>query len=254
MQKFPMAFVAVATLLSAGCATKSYVGRTVDPVRGKLDQVAGKTDQQGQTLDQTRQTLDQTQKNLDQTRENLDQTRQDVEKHDTRISAANERALSADSRAGEALTSAGQANQKADKLSSDLRNVVANLDAYKQVTETTVNFKFNSDKLSPEAKQALVQLVASQNQYKRFFIAVEGFTDKVGNAEYNEALSRRRANAVVEYLVGEHEIPIYRIHMVGLGEMKPVEDAATRAANAKNRRVEVTLFSADQNLAFGNQP
>ena len=99
-------------------------------------------------------------------------------------------------------------------------------------------------------------MVADQNHYKRFFVAVEGFTDKVGSADYNAALSRRRADAVVEYLVAQHDIPIYRIHMVGLGEQKPVEDARNRAANAKNRRVEVTLFSADQSLALnsGAQP
>jgi hypothetical protein len=57
---------------------------------------------------------------------------------------------------------------------------------------------------------------------------------------------------VVEYLVAQHDIPIYRVHMVGLGEQKPVEDARNRAANAKNRRVEVTLFSADQSLALNN--
>jgi len=45
--------------------------------------------------------------------------------------------------------------------------------------------------------------------------------------------------------------------MVGLGKQKPVEDTRTRAAHAKNRRVEVTLYSADQNLAqngAGAQP
>jgi hypothetical protein len=51
---------------------------------------------------------------------------------------------------------------------------------------------------------------------------------------------------VVEYLVAKHDIPIYRIHMIGLGEEKPLEDARTRAARAKNRRVEVKVFSADQ--------
>ena len=96
-------------------------------------------------------------------------------------------------------------------------------------------------------------MVSDQGRYKRFFIAVEGFTDKSGSSEYNEALSRRRADAVVEYLVGSHDIPIYRIHMVGLGKMKPVEDANNRAANAKNRRVEVTLFSADRSIALDTQ-
>ena len=81
---------------------------------------------------------------------------------------------------------------------------------------------------------------------KRFFIAVEGYTDKVGSAGYNENLSRRRANSVVEYLVAQDEIPVYRIHMVGLDERNPVDAGRNRAANARNRRVEVKVFSADQ--------
>ena len=129
---------------------------------------------------------------------------------------------------------------------------MANLDAYKQVAETTVNFKFNSDKLDADSKMALDQMVANQSQYKRFFIAVEGFTDRVGNADYNARSSRRRADAVMEYLVAEHNVPVYRVHMIGSGEQKPVDDGRGRAANAKNRRVEVTLFSADQSLALNN--
>lgn len=233
-------------LLAAGCATKTYVKKQIDPVSGKLDQVAGKTDQQGQTLDKTNQSLDK--------------TRSTLEEDETKLSATNERAVSADERAGQALTHADDASQKADRANQgldDLKNTVANLDDYKQVAETTVNFKFNSDRLDNEAKMAIDQMVTNQTQYKRFFIAVEGFTDKIGRADYNEALSRRRADAVVEYLVAEHDVPIYRIHMVGLGEQKPVEDARNRAANAKNRRVELTLFSADQSLALntpGNSP
>jgi outer membrane protein OmpA-like peptidoglycan-associated protein len=230
-------------LLGGGCATKKYVKQQVDPVSGKLDQVATKSDQQGQTLDQTRSTLDQ--------------TRSTQEKDEAALSATNERALSADNHAGQAMTRADDASRKADQANqglSQLENTVANLDDYKQITQTTVNFKFNSDKLNSDSKMALDQMVVNQNHYKRFFIAVEGFTDKVGSADYNAALSRRRADAVVEYLVAQHDIPIYRIHMIGLGDQKPVEDARTRAANAKNRRVEVTLYSADQAVAGAQQP
>ena len=81
---------------------------------------------------------------------------------------------------------------------------------------------------------------------KRFFIAVEGYTDSTGSKQYNEELSRKRADAVVNYLVAKHDIPIYRIHMIGLGEDKPADEGKNRAARAKNRRVEVKVFSADQ--------
>ena len=239
----PIGLIMVGALVSGGCATKKYVRQQVDPVSGKLDQVATKSDQQGQTLDQTRQTLDQ--------------TRQTQQKDESDISAANERALSADNHAGQAMTTAQDAGKRADQanqgltdLRSQLATTVANLDDYKQVSQTTVNFKFNSDKLMPDAKMALDQMVADQNHYKRFFIAVEGFTDKTGSADYNAALSRRRADAVVQYLVAQHNIPVYRIQMVGLGNQKLVDDGRGRAANAKNRRVEVTMFSADQSYAF----
>lgn len=246
-QSIPILMIVVGSVLAAGCATKKYVRQTVDPVSGKLDQVATKTDQQGQTLDQTRSSLDE--------------TRATLEKDETALNATNERAVSAENHAGEAMAKATEASDKADKanqgvgaLRTELADTVANLDAYKQVAETTVNFKFNSDKLDSEAKMALDQMVTNQNQYKRFFIAVEGFTDQVGSTDYNAALSRRRADAVMEYLVVAHDVPVYRIHMVGLGKQKPIEDARTRAANAKNRRVEVTLFSADQSLASNTTP
>jgi len=231
------------TIFTAGCATKNYVKKAVDPVNGKVDQ-------QGQAIAQTNQSLDQTKQGLDQTRQSLDQTRASLEKDETDLSAANERALSAGSRADDA-------NNKADQIGrdlGDLKSTVANLDDYKQVAETTVNFKFGSDRLMPDAKQELDQMVANQKTYKRYFVAVEGFTDRTGSDEYNAALSRRRADAVVEYLVAQHNIPIYRIHMVGLGKQKPVEEAKTRAAQAKNRRVEVALYSADQDIAMATPP
>lgn len=228
-------------LLGTGCATKKYVRQTVDPVSGKLDQVAQQSNKQGQTLDETRAT---------------------IQKDETELSATRERAMTADNKAADALTKAGDAASRADAANGkaeqvgkdlgDLRSTVANLDDYKQVGQTTVNFNFNADKLSSDAKAQLDQMVAGQNQYKRFFIAVEGFTDTVGSVSYNSALSKRRADAVVEYLVAQHNIPIYRIHMVGLGKLKPVDEDKTRAARAKNRRVEVTLFSADKGAVAMN--
>lgn len=242
-QSIPIALIFMGALLGTGCATKNYVKQQVDPVSGKLDQVASKTDQQGQTLDKTRSSLDETRANLD--------------KDETALNATNERAVSADNRAGEAMNRANDASGRADQANqgvASLRDTVANLDAYKQVAETTVNFKFNSDKLDADSKMALDQMVANQGQYKRFFIAVEGFTDRVGSVDYNNALSRRRADSVMAYLIAEHNIPVYRVHMIGLGEQKPVDEGRGRAANAKNRRVEVTLFSADQTLASNNSP
>lgn len=237
--------VLATALAFSGCATKKYVTNTTTPIKGQVDQVEAKVNQQGKELDNQKQ---------------------QIENQQTGLSATNERAVSADQRAGDALNRADQAGQKADTANakadtanqksdrnstdiSQLRDVVANLDDYKPVKEVVVPFGFDRDILTADAKQQLDQLVADKGSMKHYFVAVEGFTDKNGSPEYNAALSRRRADRVVQYLVAQHDIPIYRVHMVGLGAQKPAEDGRSREANAKNRRVEVTIFSADQNVA-----
>jgi outer membrane protein OmpA-like peptidoglycan-associated protein len=238
----------VSALAFTGCATKKYVATTTAPIKSEVDQVQAQANQQGQKLDQQGQAIDQ--------------QKQQLEAQGTKLSATDERATSADQRAGDAINRADQAGQKADTANAkgdknahdinDLRGVIANLDDYKAVKEVVVAFGFDKDVLTPDGKQELDNLVANQSALKHYFIAVEGFTDKNGSAEYNAALSRRRADRVVQYLVAQHDIPIYRVHMIGLGSQKPAEDGRTREANAKNRRVEVTIYSADQNASAMN--
>jgi len=219
-------------LLAGGCATKKYVRNTTAPVQAKVDQVGEQTNQNSQQITDTR-----------------GEVKQVDERAQSGISAAQERATTADQHAGEAMTRAQAADQKADQNTqeiSTLRNVVANIDDYKLQTSATVPFKFNKYQLDKSSMSDLDKLVGDVKSDKRFFIAVEGYTDNVGAKQYNEELSRKRADAVVNYLVAKHDIPIYRIHTIGLGEEKPVEEGRNRAARAKNRRVEVKVFSADQ--------
>jgi len=129
-----------------------------------------------------------------------------------------------------------------------LRGVVANIDDYQLQSSTSVSFDFDKYTLTDEAKQNLDRLASDLRADKRYFIALEGFTDSIGSKEYNEALSRRRADSVMRYLV-ERDVPLYRLHMIGLGEDKPVDEGRTREARAKNRRVEVKVFTADQATA-----
>jgi outer membrane protein OmpA-like peptidoglycan-associated protein len=131
---------------------------------------------------------------------------------------------------------------------------VANLDDYKPATSVVVPFGFNKHLLTPEAKEDLDKLGQAKGQWKRYFVAVEGFTDRVGTASYNDELSKRRADAVVQYLVTKYDIPIYRIHEIGLGKEKPADDGRGRAADARNRRVEVTIYSADSSMASNQAP
>ena len=126
-----------------------------------------------------------------------------------------------------------------------LRGVVANIDDFKVQTGATMLFGFDQYKLADDAKGDLDKIIAAAKADNRFFIVVEGFTDKTGNKEYNETLSQRRADGVVQYLVAKGDIPIYRIHTIGLGDQKPVDEGNTREARARNRRVEVKVYTAD---------
>ena len=231
--------IVTGSLLAGGCATKKYVQNTTAPIQAKVDQVGEQTGRNGQQIEDTR-----------------NQVKQVDEKAQTGISAAQERAgaadqhaVLADQHAGEAKRSADQANKLGEKNSQELtglRNVVANIDDYKLQTTVAVPFGFNKYELSADAKAELDTVAGEVKSGKRFFIAVEGYTDATGSRAYNEALSRRRADKVVAYLVAKHDIPIYRIHMIGLGQEKPVDEARNREARAKNRRVEVKVFNADQ--------
>lgn len=225
-----IAFLAGAVLLlMGGCATKKYVAQRVDPVNSKVEQV------------------DKNQQN----------TQKQLEATEPRISAADEKATAADARAGDALNRADAASKKSDEMRDQLRGElsdrIANLDDYKSAKDVTVLFKFNSDALTDDAKSELDQLTSAVGSLKRYFIAIQGFTDKTGTPEYNLALSRRRAEAVQTYLVAKHNVPVYRIQIVGLGHDKPLNEERTRSDREKNRRVEVVVFSADGSQAARNQ-
>jgi len=238
--------VVTGALLASGCATKKYVRNTAAPIQAKVDQVGEQTTQNSQQIQTTRSDV----KSLDdKATSGISAATEKAGAADQHAADADRHAGEADRHAGDALTKANQADTKADsnqQALTGLRNVVANIDDYKLQTNATVPFAFDQYKLTPEAKQDLDKLAEAVQADKRFFIAVEGYTDKTGNKDYNEGLSRRRADEVVQYLVAKHDIPIYRIHMIGLGDEKPADDANTREARAHNRRVEVKVFSADQ--------
>lgn len=245
-------FVVAGALLAGGCATKKYVRLTTAPIQAKVDQVGEQTARNGQQIEDARNQLG-------------GQIKQADERAQKGISAASERAATADQHAGDAMNRASDAMNRANRgvqigdqntqALNGLRQVIANIDDYRLQTSAIVPFQLNQYTLAPEAKQSLDKLAGDVKADKRFFVAVEGYTDSTGSRQYNATLSRRRADTVVEYLVVKHDIPIYRIHMIGLGDERPLDEAKTRAARAKNRRVEVKVFSADQATAtLGGAP
>jgi len=232
------ACILTGAMLAGGCASKKYVRNTTAPIQAKVDQVGEQTTQNSQQIKNTN----------DQVKSVDDRAQSGINGANEKASTADQHAADAMNKANQADQNASQANQKADQNSqalNSLRNTVANIDDYKLQTSATVPFKFNQWKLTQSSMQDLDNLATQVQGDKRFFIAVEGYTDKTGSKDYNEALSRRRADSVVEYLVAKHDIPIYRIHTIGLGEEKPVDEGHNSAARAKNRRVEVKVFSAD---------
>lgn len=221
---FTTAALAAGLLSIAGCATKGYVRQTVAPI----DQKVAEVDKNSQSRD------------AQQVAE-INKTNQAVDETDRKLSSTDEIAKSADSTSKNALA---KADQNARGL-GDLRMVIANIDDYKPSGEPiVVHFAVNKFMLTKEDKAKLDAVATQVGSVQRYFLTVEGYTDQTGSAAYNQQLSRRRADSVISYLVGSHNLPIYRIHTVGLGEQKLIDEGKGKKAREESRRVEVTIYTA----------
>jgi OmpA-OmpF porin, OOP family len=210
-------------LFAAGCATKGYVRSQVQPVNTKVNQVQQQAQQQ-----------------IKDTNSKLDQTNQQMSADEKTLSATTETANSADTRSTDAVNGVKQNSGQIN----DLNGFATNIDAYKSADQEVVHFAFNKDQLTDADKAELDQLASQAQGQKRFLITLKGFTDQSGPASYNFQLSRRRAESVIRYLVSQHNIPVYLIHMVGMGKEDLVNNGKTRQDRADSRRVEVDLYSA----------
>lgn len=110
----------------------------------------------------------------------------------------------------------------------------------KLITLEGVNFNTNSAKIKPESEPILDSAVKVLNENPSVHVRVEGHTDSRGTAEYNKALSERRANSVVAYLVSKG-IDGDRLSAVGYGESAPVAPNDTAENMYKNRRVDLVV-------------
>jgi outer membrane protein OmpA-like peptidoglycan-associated protein len=101
---------------------------------------------------------------------------------------------------------------------------------------------FDSDSavLKPEAVDQISRIGDVIAKYADDRVRIEGHTDSVGAAAYNEALSLRRADAVRRVLTSRG-VQERQILALGLGESKPVADNASPAGRARNRRVELHI-------------
>lgn len=179
---------------------------------------------------------------------------------DTRVGPAEERLTVAEQNAQRlsgqidelmAISNAARGGAKAAQETADAAVAGVNatnqrisaLDDYVVQSTATVNFRVNSAVLSPEAKASLDEVANSAMTLKGYTIEVTGFASADGSLTKNKALSQRRSQAVIDYLVETHNVPLRRIgQSYGFGELQPVADNTTREGREQNRRVEIKLL------------
>jgi outer membrane protein OmpA-like peptidoglycan-associated protein len=112
-----------------------------------------------------------------------------------------------------------------------------------EVDRATVNFAFDSAKLSEESRAELDRIAQSIAASRRTRVDIYGYTDTIGEALYNDYLSDRRADVVFRHLLEASRVPLTRFSMVGLGETAPIGEGEGEDHEA-GRRVVVAVLEA----------
>ena len=214
-----LALSLLVVLSSAACATKKYARNRINERVTPLEQRTGELEESSR------------------------RNTQDISTLSTDINDVRGRADRAQSQADAALTRADQAGARAGTVEGAVSDLRTNLDKYSLQNTATVNFKFDSYGLTPEATESLDQLAAQIKDRQNFILEIQGFADATGKDTYNNQLTQKRADAVRRYLAEQHDIPLFRMHILGFGEVRAVADNNTRAGRAQNRRVEIRLLT-----------
>jgi outer membrane protein OmpA-like peptidoglycan-associated protein len=119
---------------------------------------------------------------------------------------------------------------------SAVETVVGNIDQYKSEPQTEIRFRPGQTVLSKQAKSALDEIATQLKDQHGYIIEVQGFSS--GQGQTAIANSRKVADSVVRYLMLNHEIPAYRIFVIGMGN-------AAVAKGTVGARVEVSLLKND---------
>src|SRR5262245_21744923 len=105
-----------------------------------------------------------------------------------------------------------------------------------------LKFEFDKADLRPEDKELLARIAGILMTSHDYTISVNGHTDDVGSAAYNQALSERRARAVYDYLM-KAGLSKDILSAQGHGKSRPLVPGTSEAARAKNRRVELGIVN-----------
>ena len=213
-------------------ARKKYVQRQTQPIRDRVNELDELTAANSKMI-----------KDVDS------RAQQGIQMASNRANEADQHAVDAGNKATQAQNTATQANTRL----TTVENVVSNIDQYKATNQTEIRFRPGQSVLSQKAKEALDQMAEPLKGQRGYIVEVQGFSAGRGTAAIQT--SRQMADAVVRYLVENHEIPVYRIYVLGMGNA-PVQTTAENGEKPKRMsggRVEVSLMKNDlEQLASGS--
>lgn len=185
----------------------------------------------------------ETESRLTQSEDNAKRLSGQIEELAAVANTASGGAKAAQETADKAMAAANSANERITTTNDTLNSRISSLDEYDAAKTIAINFKVRSVKLSAEAKTALDEIAEQAKSEKGYMIQVAGFASADGSEALNRRLSQQRAEAVMSYLIENHDINQRRIITpLGFGEARPAADNASREGREQNRRVEVAIL------------
>ena len=200
-------------------ARKKYVQRQVDPIRNRVNELDELTAANSKAI-----------------RDVDSRAQEGIRMAANRASQADQHAADASNRAQMADQTAQQANTRVQAV----QQAVTNIDQYQPVTETEILLRPGQVELSKKAKEALDQMAESVKGQNAYLFEVQGFSSGKG-AQAIES-SQRIAESVVRYMVLTHDIPVYRVYLLGLGNAPQPAAGAGTSHRTLGGRVEITLL------------
>src|SRR5271169_5893216 len=204
-------------------ARKKYVQRQTAPIRDRVNE-----------LDEL------TSSNTKMIKDTDSRAQAGIQLASTKANEADQHAIDAGNKAQMAQQTATQANTRL----TGVEQVVSNIDQYKATNQTEIRFRPGQSVLSKNAKAALDDMATPLKSQRGYIIEVQGFSS--GHGQTAITTSQKMADSVVRYLVLNHDVPVYRIYVVGMGNA-PVANAEEqgKAKRTSGGRVEVSLLKND---------